>query len=234
MYGKADTHIHTNFSDGLLSPEETVEFVTTKTDLQVIAITDHNTAEGAFVARAYARQHTPHLEVIIGQEVSTGDGDVVGLFLTDTLPRFKTAAEAVAAIHAQGGLAIAVHPFSRWATFRHMKGIGTKIFALPLDGVEIRNGFPANFASNPMTTWLNRYWGQNLPELGGSDSHLPFTIGQPCTLFKGRTADDLRYAIESGATRVQGHFWGVSSMIRMLPSLFKRRGLPGYEQAFSD
>ncbi len=84
MYSKADTHIHTTYSDGLMTPEETVDIVVAQTDLQVIAITDYNTAEVAFVAR----HHAPQLEVIIGQEVSTGEGDVVGLFLNSTLPSF--------------------------------------------------------------------------------------------------------------------------------------------------
>ena len=155
-YSKADTHIHTTYSDGLMSPEETIDIVAAQTDLKVIAITDHDTAEGAFVARAHARRHAPHLEVIIGQEVWTGDGDVVGLFLTSTLPQFDTAAEAVDAIHAQGGLAVAVHPFCRWSTFNHMPGLGRKIFDLPLDAVEIRNGFPVNIVTNLLTEWLNR------------------------------------------------------------------------------
>jgi hypothetical protein len=229
MYGKADTHIHTTYSDGLKSPEETVEYIANQTDLQVIAITDHNTAEGAFVARDYARRYTPRLEVIIGQEISTRDGDVVGLFLTNSLPAFDAAAEAIEAIHAQGGLAIAVHPFSRWATLDNMRGLGSKIYELPLDGVEVRNGFPANLISNPLTAWLNRSRGQNLPALGGSDSHAPFTVGQPCTLFPGRTAQELRRAIKSGAVRPQGHFWGLSGIFRTLPLLIKHRGLPHYD-----
>jgi predicted metal-dependent phosphoesterase TrpH len=172
--------------------------------------------------------------VIIGQEVSTGEGDVIGLFLTATLPSFKTAAEAIAAIHNQGGLAVAVHPFSRWVTLNNMKGIGSKIFELPLDGVEIRNGFPTNIVSNLWTAWFNRYRGQNLPELGGTDSHVSYTIGQPCTLFPGRTAADLRRAIESGVVRAEGHFWSLNSIVRTIPLLLKHRGLSRYEQAFSD
>jgi hypothetical protein len=234
MFSKADTHIHTTYSDGLMSPEEVVDYVAAQTDLAVIAITDHNTAEGAFIGQAYARRHVPHLEVIIGQEVSTQEGDVVGLFMTETLPCFETAAAAITAIHAQGGLAVAVHPCSRWVTLNNMKGVGTKIFELPFDGVESRNGFPANLISNPLTTWLNRYWGQKLPELGGSDSHVTFTIGQPCTQFPGRSAADLRRAIKQGQVRAQGHFWLPDSITRMIPLLLKRRGLPHYEQVFSD
>jgi predicted metal-dependent phosphoesterase TrpH len=234
MYGKADTHIHTSYSDGLMTPEAVVEFAANETGLNVIAITDHNTAEGAFVAQAYARRYAPQLEVMIGQEVTTREGDILGLFLTASLPSFETAAEAITAIHAQGGLAIAAHPFSRRVTLNNMKGVGEKIATLPLDGVEVRNGFPANLFSNLWTTWFNRYRGQNLAAMGGTDSHISYTIGCPCTLFPGRTAADLRRAIESRNVRPSGHFWTPFSIARSIPPLLKHRGLTRYEQAFSE
>ncbi|MCB0214442.1 MAG: PHP domain-containing protein, partial [Anaerolineae bacterium] len=159
--------MHTNYSDGVMTPEEMVAYIATETDLSVIAITDHDTAEGAFVAQAYAKSHAPHLNVIIGQEVTTKEGDVVGLFVKSTLPTYDTALEAIEAIHAQGGLAVSVHPFSRLSTFNNMKGLGSKIFTLPLDAVEVRNGFPGNILSNPISTILNRRRGQHLAELGG-------------------------------------------------------------------
>jgi len=57
MLNKADIHIHTTFSDGLMTPEAVVEYVATETDLRVIAITDHDTIEGAVAARRYQRRH---------------------------------------------------------------------------------------------------------------------------------------------------------------------------------
>lgn len=233
MYSKADTHMHTTASDGLSSPEETVEYVATHTRLRLIAITDHNTTDGAFLAREHALRRGLPVEVIIGQEVTTGEGDVVGLFLTHTLPKFLTAAQAIDAIHAQGGLAVAVHPFSRWNTLNNMKGVGAKIFSLPFDAVEARNGFPTNIISNPVSMWLNRTAGQYLPELGGSDSHAPFTIGQAATLFPGRTAADFRRAVESGAVQAIGPLWTPLALARLSRFLLKH-GLPQRQPAYSD
>lgn len=233
MYSKADTHMHTTYSDGIMSPEEMVEYVATQTDLSVVAITDHDTAEGAFVAQAYARRYTPNLDVIIGQEVTTKEGDVVGLFLKSTLPAFDTALEAINAIHAQGGLAVSVHPFSRISTLNNMKGLGAKIFDLPLDAVEVRNGFPSNIFSNPISVYLNRYRGQYLAELGGSDSHAPVTVGQAYTRFPGRTAADLRRAIETGAVEARGSLWTPLSMVRLV-SIVLKRGWSPHRQAFQE
>lgn len=233
MYSKADTHIHTTYSDGLLSPEDTVEIIARQTDLRVIAITDHDTAEGALVAQAYVKRRGLPLEVIIGQEFSTVEGDVVGLFLKSTLPQFKTAVQAIEAIHAQGGLAVSVHPFSKWLTLNNMIGLGMKIFELPLDAVEVRNGFPTNFLVNPAVEWLVHRRGRHLAQLGGSDSHVPFTVGQSFTWFEGSTATDLRWAIESVSTRAGGSLWTPLSLARMLPVLLQR-GLPHYEHVYSD
>lgn len=234
MYSKADTHIHTTYSDGLTSPEETVDIISARGNVQVIAITDHGTAEGAFAAQAYAlRSHSP-LEVIIGQEVTTREGDVVGLFLKSSLPTFWTAAEAIQAIHAQGGLAIAVHPFSRWSSFNNMNGVKSKIFTLPFDGVEVRNGFPTNIFANLLTGWLNRSLGQKLPELGGSDSHIAYTIGQPFTWFPGRNAADLRRAIENGTIRAGGKLWTPANITRLIRAAIKRGGIPRYEHVYSE
>lgn len=229
MYSKADTHIHTSYSDGLMTPEETVATIAGSSDLRVIAITDHDTVEGALAAQHFAQNHASKLEVIIGQEISTGEGDVVGLFLKSTLPRFQTALAAIEAIHAQGGLAVAVHPFSRWTILGLMHGVSQKIFQLPFDAVEVQNGFPGNFINNPLTSWLNRRVGQQLPELGGSDSHAPVTAGQPYTRFPGSTAADLRRAIEQGSVWAEGGLWSPASVMRLMPLLLKN-GLPDREQ----
>ena len=225
MYSKADTHIHTTYSDGLMSPEETIDFVATQTDLRVIAITDHDTIEGALIAQHYARRYTGRLEVIVGQEVSTNEGDIVGLFLQTSLPKFRTAAAAIQAIHLQGGLAIAVHPFAHWFLGGHMRGVEAKIVMLPFDGVEARNGFPLNFMSNMLTAWLNRCEGQRLPTLGGSDSHVSFTIGQPSTRFPGATAVDFRRAVQNNQVQVEGLCWNIASLAR-LGLVLLRDGLP--------
>ncbi|MCC6169667.1 MAG: phosphotransferase [Caldilineaceae bacterium] len=227
MQSKADTHIHTTYSDGAAAPEAMVDYVVECTDLQVIAVTDHDTAEGGLAAQAYARQRRLPLDVIVGQEVTTDEGDIVALFVHQSLPAYHSAHAAVQAIHAQGGLAIAVHPFSAWASLGKMTGVGRLLAHLPLDGVEIRNGFPTNTLSNRLTQWINRR-GPHLSELGGSDSHVPHTVGQAFTWFPGRSAADLRRALLARRTRAGGPLWTPASLWAALP-LLRGAGLPAYE-----
>ncbi|HXF60779.1 MAG TPA: PHP-associated domain-containing protein [Caldilineaceae bacterium] len=228
MLSKADTHIHTTYSDGKASPEELIDYVVERTDLRVIAITDHDTAEGAIAGREYALRHKAPLEVIVAQEVTTDEGDIVGLFLHKSLPAYHSARAAIDAIHAQGGLAIAVHPFSGWVTSGKMTGVGFRLRALPLDGVEVHNGYPTNLLSNLLAAWVNRR-GRQVSELGGSDSHVPFTVGQGCTWFPGATAADLRQAILRRQTRAAGPFWTPRSIAAAIPMLW-RRGMPSMEK----
>lgn len=216
MLNKADIHIHTTFSDGLMTPEAVVEYVATKTDLRVIAITDHDTIEGAVAARRYQRRHQRefgHLEIIIGAEITSRDGDIVGLFLTDDVPAGMSAAETVEAIHAQGGLAVAAHPFS-FLLPTMVKGVRGRVHSLPFDGVETRNGAPTEFPSNYLAQWTNRR-RRALPELGGSDAHYLPTVGQTFTLFPGHSAADFRCALETAKVQAGGQVYSLLTLARV-------------------
>lgn len=217
-WSKADLHLHTTHSDGLMTPEETIDIIANRGNVQVIAVTDHDTTDGAFIAQKYARAHHPQLDVIVGQEVTTGEGDVLGLYLKSTLPQFDTAAEAIRAIHQQEGLAVAAHPFVGGFG---VDSVRTAIARLPFDAIEVRHGCPLSLPSNWWAGYTNRF-GQRLPELGGSDSHIPFTVGEPFTWFTGVNSLDLRQAIRHNRVRPGGALWSVTSMLRKIPVLIER------------
>src|SRR5829696_1420809 len=113
LWSKADIHVHTTYSDGHTGVEEVLEHAAQSTDLQVIAITDHDTIEGALEARSLAEEYG--IEVVVGEEVSTADGELLALFIERRLPPGRPAAETIAAIHEQDGLAVAAHPYHRLA-----------------------------------------------------------------------------------------------------------------------
>ena len=79
-WNKADLHIHTTYSDdATASVEDVLEYVANRTDLRVIAITDHDEIEGALKAQRLAKDYG--IEVIVGEEVSTNEGHLLALFI---------------------------------------------------------------------------------------------------------------------------------------------------------
>lgn len=108
----ADLHMHTSWShDCSVEPAELVDHAVAE-GLGAIAVTDHNVFGGALEAADYARNRD--LVVIPGEEVKTnGQGEVIGLFLEREIPRGLDFADAIAAIHEQGGLVYMPHPFDR-------------------------------------------------------------------------------------------------------------------------
>ena len=197
--GRADLHMHTTFSDGWPSPRELVDHVRV-TGLDLIAVTDHDTIEGAMRAADYAASRS-RVEVVVGEEVSSRDGHIVGLFLERRIRPGMSAAATVNAIHDQGGLAIAVHPF--WRTQRRTRGgpvhgVGWLAAELDFDAIEVENATPGFYFFNQLARRLNL--GLERAEVGGSDAHIVDAVGRAYTKFPGRTAAALRDAIEKGKT----------------------------------
>jgi predicted metal-dependent phosphoesterase TrpH len=191
--------MHTNFSDGWPAPFELVEHVR-RIGLDVIAVTDHDTIEGALRASEHAAART-RLHVIVGEEVSSRDGHIVGLFLERRVRPGMSAAATVHAIHDQGGIAVAVHPF--WRTQRRTRsgpvhGVGWLAAELPFDAIEVENATPGFYFFNQLARRLNM--GLGCSELGGSDAHILDAVGRAFTQFPGKTPAALRSAIESGTT----------------------------------
>ncbi len=197
--GKADLHLHTTYSDGEPSVAALLEHVAARTDLTVIAITDHDTIAGAEVARWLARERAYPFEVIVGEEVTTREGHIVGLFLDTAVPPGLSAAATVAAIHAQGGLAFAPHPFFNdrpRRDRRKMDSIGQVLAGLPVDAVEVDNSTPFLELANLRARRFAARHGW--PAIGASDGHIARAAGKSFTRFPGCGAADLRRAILAG------------------------------------
>ena len=132
MY-KVDLHTHSSASnDGSIQPEQ-YETVLESSALDYVAITDHNRIDAAT-----ALQRRLGDRIIVGEEISTTEGDLIGLFLTDVVEPYQTPTEAIAAIKAQGGLVYIPHPFE---TVR--KGMQQKTLEALVDDIdifEIHNG----------------------------------------------------------------------------------------------
>ena len=109
-----DLHVHTSASfDSIASPESVVRAAAAR-GLTHLAITDHDRIDGAIAARELAREIFPDLTVIVGQEVKTTGGDLIGAFLERPISSGLPTVEAIAEIRAQGGLVGIPHPFDRF------------------------------------------------------------------------------------------------------------------------
>jgi predicted metal-dependent phosphoesterase TrpH len=212
--GRADLHVHSTWSDGAQRPEAIVRAGAGRLD--VVALTDHDEIGGALEARRFAEAH-PELgvEVVVGEEISTLNGHLLGLYLEERVAPGLSAADTIARIHAQGGLAIAAHPFHPMrGGARGHRSIGALIPSLPLDGIEVVN-------NAGVFSWLYDAWAAlhnvdwALPVTGGSDAHDVWYVGNAVTRFAGRTAVDLRRALVNGRTRAHRQWaWTAGKMPR--------------------
>jgi len=200
---KADLHIHTRVSDGMATIEQVLEFVEHKTNLDVIAVTDHEDAAGGLRARELAAKRGYRAEVVVGAEVTTLGGHLLALYI-ETAPRsFRRVESTLEAIHSQGGLAVVPHPMS-WLTRSLSRRTVDRICArgehgITFDGIETGNPSPAGRITATRAATLNkRTW--HLPETGGSDAHHLLHLGTGWTEFDGRGAESLHLALTAGAT----------------------------------
>lgn len=183
----ADLHIHTRCSpDSLMDPAKVVR-IARKRGLAAIAVTDHGTIRGGLLAREADR--SGDVTVIVGAEIRTEYGDLIGLFLEEEIVarRFD---DVVSEIHAQGGLVVLAHPYRQYPFPGHLVG-----------EVDLIEGF--NSRSRPSTnvraTGLSRTCGKGAT--GGSDAHTYAEIGRGVTAFAG---DDLEEALRAGLTTGSG------------------------------
>ncbi len=194
--GLADLHMHSTFSDGVATVEAILYYASTNTDLDVIAITDHNTLEGALLALRLAEKF--RIEVVPGMEVSTAEGDMLALFITQPVAAGLTFVDTARRVRAIGGLPIAPHPFdflAKGAGLKRLRQIQQEHPGL-LAGIEVINGSLLTNIGNRRAEKLR--WELGLPCLGGSDAHMLEDIGVARTIFPGSTPAELRAALESG------------------------------------
>ena len=108
--GRADMHLHTLYSDGTMEVQALLDHVEQRTDLDLVAITDHERIDGALRARELHAAGDYHFELVVGEEITTRRGHVLALFLSERIPALRPLEETIERIHDQGGIAIAAHP----------------------------------------------------------------------------------------------------------------------------
>jgi predicted metal-dependent phosphoesterase TrpH len=204
--GLADLHLHTLASDGLIGPRALVDHVEMNTDLDVIAVTDHDETSAALEAREYAAARGYRVQVVPGVEVTTRDGHLLCLWLEERPPALRQLIATAEWVRARGGLCVAPHPFTRWTHSLSARALAACLNSSTplLSGVEVLNASLAGRASRPRALALADAHG--LAQLGSSDAHMVAMIGLARTRFVGTTPAELRAAIESSETLAEGRF----------------------------
>lgn len=170
---EVDLHMHTDHSPDCATPVKVLLETARDRGLGAIAITDHNEVSGALEARRIAKE-MGDIEVIVAEEVKTAEqGEVIGLFLEEKIPRGMTMAETIAAIRAQGGLVYVPHPFDRFHSvpdYEHLLDIVEEI-----DILEVFNPRVALTAFNEEAERFARKY--RIVPGAGSDSHVAQGLG---------------------------------------------------------
>lgn len=230
--GLADLHMHTTYSDGSGTVEEVLDFAEKHTSLDVIAITDHDTIEGALRARDLAAAHPYRFQIIVGEEISTREGHLLALFLQQPIAPGQCIERSIEQVHAQGGLAVVAHPFN--PVFRHsvQRSVMNRLLAQPEvhpDGIETLNGSFAGIGSSQVAVALARrvyHWA----ETGSSDAHTPTAVGCARTIFSGESPEDLRASILNRETAPIGTFWRTREYFAYVSHRIRSRGLAANER----
>ncbi len=167
-----DLHMHTDHSSDCATPVDVLLATAREQGLGAIAVTDHNEISGALDARAKAEEYG--VKVIVGEEVMTGtQGEVIGLFLEEKIPRGMTLEATIAAIRAQGGLVYVPHPFDRMHSvpdYEHMLAV-----VEDLDAIEVFNPRIAIPAYNEEAVRFAAKY--RIVGGAGSDSHVAQGLG---------------------------------------------------------
>jgi predicted metal-dependent phosphoesterase TrpH/glycosyltransferase involved in cell wall biosynthesis len=169
---EVDLHMHTDHSNDCATPVDVLLATARDVGLGAIAVTDHNEISGALDAREKAAQYG--VKVIVGEEVKTADqGEVIGLFIEEKIPRGMTLEETIAEIRRQGGIVYVPHPFDRLHSvpdYEHMLAVVNQI-----DAIEVFNPRIAIPAFNEEAV---RFAGKyRIVGGAGSDSHVAQGLG---------------------------------------------------------
>jgi hypothetical protein len=214
--GRADLHIHPSGGGGDPGLPMAIYAAIRASGLQVAVLTDHDRISVARVLVARARDDGLATELVVGEEISTRDGHLLGIGLSSRVSYGLTLGESVAIVHDQGGVAVVAHPL-----------LPTSISASGRLLLELAEGDPARRpdaleAMHPTAMWLPG-WRRRVERLaerceyavvGGSDAHGARSVGRVRTTFPGTTTAELVASIRGRETRTEGQAHSLRDIFR--------------------
>jgi hypothetical protein len=213
---RIDPHVHTLASDGIDGAEAMIQ-AAIEVGLAAVAITDHERVDAAVAGQAMARHRGWPIEVIVGEEITTRGGHLLGLYLKERIRPWYSLKDSIARVHEQGGLAIIAHPLAPYPlcaserTIRRLMDEADPIYHP--DGME---GFNPTTAGAALARWSSRAPALavelGLAATGGSDAHRASNVGSTVTIVRetGTVEESLRRALVERDTtwEGEGYTWG--------------------------
>jgi len=219
---RIDLHVHTDRSDGLLSPRDVVK-TARKNGMNGVAICDHNTIKGYKDACSYSR-HEKDFVVIPGIEVSTTEGHVLGLGVRSKVKRDLEPSEAIERLRDQGAVVIIPH------AGKVPSGVPFKVIeGLEFDGMETYNGRAIKCFNQKADELCD---SRKKAKVGGSDGHTANQIGRAFTIFKTSSLDpeDLYQEIRKRKTKGMGRDIGLGEFMSDSVRIFKKYAGRGFRK----
>jgi predicted metal-dependent phosphoesterase TrpH len=204
---KIDLHVHTVQSPDAHTRREDLPGIIRARGLDGVAVTEHNKFD------------PPKLDALIlpGVEISSREGHVIALGIKENISPRLPADETIRLIHAQDGVAIIPHPYDPVCECVKIARLKTTP-----DAVETVN---ADALSFHISNWLARRDAVafKLPQVAGSDSHIPQTIGDAYTVVDASSGSvkDILDAIRAGKVRAEGHATSIRNKLRKLSYKFR-------------
>ena len=216
---KVDMHTHSEYSPDSRTPVRVQAAAIKAAGLHVVCATDRNTIEGALRLRELA----DGFRVVVGEEISSRDGEIIGLFLESAIPRDLSAEETIARIHDQGGLVSVPHPFSRNRRFHLRRSVLDRVYK-DIDCIEVFNAREAFTQDNLRAAAFAKE--KEIPGAVGSDAHRAAEIGRAWVEvedFVGR--EDFIAALREGSVvgKLTGNYIHVLTRLDVVRKWWNRR-----------
>lgn len=226
---RAELHSHSSLSHDGRDPIELILGQAAAVGLDALAITDHDAVEASKAAAEKASKYG--LIGVPGIEVSSQAGHILGIGVTELIPKGRSFEETIELIHEAGGIAILPHPFQK---SRHGVGPNVPPDVLAMaDAIEVYNSRLLTGRGNRQARQFAETY--NMPMTAGSDAHISEMVGQAVTAIDttDRSVNGIVNAIREGRTTIEGSRtpWRIS--LRQAAGGAKRRVISRIKDSFT-